>query len=81
MKLYAKSTPEHFKRFKNMSKWYELRQLETFTVEDSVTGKQCTREIISVEQAWPGLIAREEAENVEFEPDELIYAFKLGRKL
>jgi len=81
MKLYAKSTPEHFERFKNMSKWYELRQLETFTVENAETGETCTRTVLSVEQAWPGLIEHEEAENVEFEPDELIYAFKLGRRL
>jgi len=81
MKLYAKSTPEHFERCKNMSMWYELRQLETFTVENAETAETCTRTVHSVARAWPGLLQHQEAENVECEPDELIYAFKLGRRL
>lgn len=81
MKLYAKSTPEHFKRFKDRSKDYELRQFETFTVENTETGEKCTRAVISVEAAHSEHIRREMAWGVDFDPDEMIYAFKLGRKL
>lgn len=81
MKLYAKSTPEQFERFKDMSKDYEIRQFESFTVENTETGEKCTREVLFVMPTMADDITHEHAEDIEFVPDVKIYTFKLGRRL